>query len=104
MVKPFIHITSRVVTLSEIQPDNKNNNESALYVELKFRDNGIGFEQKYAEQVFEIFQRLQDRRTFTGTGIGLAVCKKIVENHHGMISVTSEPGEGTTFSVILPME
>jgi signal transduction histidine kinase len=80
----------------------KNIAEAHSYVELKFKDNGIGFEQKYAEEVFEIFSRLQDRSTYSGTGIGLAVCKKIVENHHGLINVQSAPGEGTIFTILLP--
>jgi len=82
----------------------KNIHEAHSYVELKFKDNGIGFDQKYAQQVFEIFQRLQDRSVYSGTGIGLAVCKKIVENHHGLIYVESEPEIGTTFTVLLPTE
>ena len=87
---------------NEVLGRYKNIVEAHSYVELRFSDNGIGFEQKYSEQVFEIFQRLQDRSVYSGTGIGLAVCKKIVENHHGLISVDSEPGEGSIFTVLLP--
>jgi PAS domain S-box-containing protein len=100
--KPLISITSRLLHKNEVLNKHRNVVEARSYVELKFRDNGIGFDQKYAQQVFEIFQRLQDRSIYSGTGIGLAVCKKIVENHHGLISVQSEPGEGTTFTVLLP--
>lgn len=99
---PQINITSAILRKSEALSRTKNIIEAPSYVELQFRDNGIGFEQKYADQVFEIFQRLQERGAYAGTGIGLAVCKKIVENHHGVISVTSEPGKGTTFTVLLP--
>lgn len=63
-------------------------------------DNGIGFEQKYADQAFEPFKRLT--AGFQGTGIGLALCKKIVENHGGTITVQSEPGKGTTFNLCFP--
>ena len=101
--KPVINITSRILRKNEVTGRYKNILDAPSFVELKFTDNGIGFDQKYDRRVFEIFQRLQDRSTYGGTGIGLAVCKKIVENHHGLISVASTPGEGTTFTVILPM-
>jgi signal transduction histidine kinase len=100
--KPVISITSRLLHKNEVLTRHRNIVEAQAYVELKFTDNGIGFDQKYAQQVFEIFQRLQDRSTYSGTGIGLAVCKKIVENHQGLIDVQSVPGEGTTFTVLLP--
>lgn len=99
---PEIHITGTILRKNELLSNYKNVTESYPYVELKFTDNGVGFEQKYATQVFEIFQRLQDRSVYGGTGIGLAVCKKIVENHHGIINVVSEPGVGSTFTVLLP--
>ncbi|WP_353720487.1 ATP-binding protein [Dyadobacter sp. 676] len=72
------------------------------YHHLQVSDNGIGFDQNYAEQIFEIFQRLHGKKEFEGTGIGLAMCKKILQNHHGHIFATSENGEGATFHVILP--
>lgn len=70
-------------------------------VELAFEDRGIGFEQKYADRVFKPFQRLHARDRYPGTGIGLAICRKIVERHGGGIQVTSEPGRGTTFLITL---
>lgn len=102
--KPVVTVTSRILGKNEVISRYKNILAAPSFVELKFTDNGIGFDQKYDKQVFEIFQRLQDRATYGGTGIGLAVCKKIVENHHGLISVSSVPGEGTTFTIILPVE
>jgi len=69
---------------------------------IEVSDNGIGFEEKYLDRIFAVFQRLQGRDEYEGTGIGLAVCRKIVERHGGQITARSQPGEGTTFIVSLP--
>jgi signal transduction histidine kinase len=72
--------------------------------ELTVEDNGIGFEEQYAERIFKIFQRLHSREAYEGTGIGLAVCRKIVERHGGEITATSSPGLGATFKIRIPAE
>ncbi|CAN5504687.1 sensor histidine kinase [soil metagenome] len=72
------------------------------YVEVIIEDNGIGFEEKYLEHIFKVFQRLHGKSAFEGTGIGLAICKRVVVYHHGYITARSRPNEGATFVVVLP--
>jgi PAS domain S-box-containing protein len=72
------------------------------HYKISFKDNGIGFNQANADQIFNIFQRLHSRTEYEGTGIGLAMCKKITENHNGNIYALSSPGNGATFVVLLP--
>lgn len=79
-------------------------NPKHLYYTICIEDNGIGFDSRYAEKVFTIFQRLHSRDTYSGTGIGLALCKKVAHNHGGEIYVSSIPNLGSTFYVILPAD
>ncbi|HET97247.1 MAG TPA: DUF3365 domain-containing protein [Desulfurivibrio alkaliphilus] len=72
-------------------------------VQILVEDNGIGFDEKYLDRIFRPFQRLHLRGQYPGTGMGLAICKKIVENHHGELYARSQPGEGTTFIMVLPL-
>ena len=74
------------------------------YCRIYIEDNGIGFDQKYAEQIFDMFRRLHSNAEYEGTGIGLALCKKIVEKHRGFISARGRPGEGALFIISLPLK
>ncbi len=78
----------------------QNKNECQIFVE----DNGIGFEEKFLDRIFVPFQRLHSRGEYEGTGMGLAICRKIVERHSGSITAKSTPGKGTTFIVTLPLQ
>lgn len=96
--KPEITITS---TVSERSVGEVENPQRRVTICLK--DNGIGFDQRYADQVFKVFRRLHPGNEHEGTGIGLSVCKRIVDNHGGEITVTSEVGTGTEFKIVLPL-
>lgn len=87
----------------KIHSDFTDENAGNKYCRIFFEDNGIGFDQKYSEQIFEMFKRLHNNNEYEGTGIGLALCKKIVEEHKGYISARSEEGKGSTFIVSLPL-
>jgi light-regulated signal transduction histidine kinase (bacteriophytochrome) len=91
-IRPHIIIDTEV-----IHEDNKK------YYHIIISDNGIGFDPVYKEKIFDIFQRLHGQSEYTGTGIGLAICKKVIENHHGMISAHGEVGKGATFHIYLPV-
>lgn len=100
-VAPVIHISYRMMTADEVQKYSSLAGDSP-YCEIVFSDNGIGINEKFSEQIFLIFQRLNTREHFEGTGIGLALCKRIVSNHRGEIHVHSTEGLGTQFHVLLP--
>jgi signal transduction histidine kinase len=98
-VPPVIHIRSD----SSPAGLGQNGRETdTRYCRIYVEDNGIGFDQKYAEQIFDMFRRLHSSREYEGTGIGLALCKKIVEKHEGFISARGKPDEGAIFTVSLP--
>ncbi len=80
----------------------KTLNEDQFYCHISFSDNGIGFEKQYSEKIFEVFQRLHSNDEYSGTGIGLAIVKKIIENHNGFIFANSATNEGATFHIYIP--
>ena len=92
----------------EIQKGKDLNNKELLpeedYCHIVFSDNGIGFDQQYSEKIFEVFQRLHGKEVYQGTGIGLAIVKKIIDNHDGIISASGEIGNGATFNIIFPVK
>jgi light-regulated signal transduction histidine kinase (bacteriophytochrome) len=91
--KPLVKIHSRIITpLSGEQ-----------LCEISVEDNGIGFEEKYLDKMFAVFQRLHGRNEYEGTGVGLAVCRRITDRHHGAISAKGQLGQGATFVVTLPL-
>ncbi len=99
-VAPIVRVSAEILDTvganGRIQP--------AASCRISVADNGIGFDEKYLDRVFTIFQRLHGRGVYEGTGIGLAICRKIVERHGGSITARSHVGEGTTFVVTLPLQ
>ena len=73
------------------------------FADIHVQDNGIGFDEKYVDRIFKPFQRLHSRQEYEGSGIGLSICQKIASQHGGRISAHSMPGEGSTFTVQLPL-
>lgn len=99
-VKPQVTITCNVVSRNDVLSQKPL--PSPEYYHITVKDNGIGFQQEFAEKIFVLFQRLHKKENYSGTGIGLSICRKILENHFGLISAESNPGEGATFHVYLP--
>ncbi len=99
-VPPVIKISS------EIFSENGSHKSSGAreYVNIRIRDNGIGFNQEYLENIFDLFRRLHGESRYEGTGIGLAIVKKIIEKHHGSITAKSTEGQGATFIITLPLK
>ena len=98
---PIIEITSELIKTKdfdgEVSPDGN-------YCRIIVSDNGIGFDEIYLDRIFIIFQSLNDRQTYEGTGIGLAIAKKIVEKHNGLITAKSQIGKGASFIIVLPLK
>jgi PAS domain S-box-containing protein len=100
-VAPKIHISCATVKAKD---EAAIKNATGKFYKITITDNGIGFKQEFAEKIFILFQRLHKKEIFSGTGIGLAICKKIVENHKGFITAQSIIGEGASFHIYLPQQ
>ncbi|RYF46585.1 MAG: PAS domain-containing sensor histidine kinase, partial [Cytophagaceae bacterium] len=102
-VTPIIRVQADMVGADQLPTGVRPLRIALTYHLIQVIDNGIGFDEKYLDRIFQVFQRLHGRSEFVGTGIGLAICEKVVVNHGGAITGTSKPGQGATFSVYLPI-
>jgi signal transduction histidine kinase len=100
-VAPVVSLAARLVPDADQCLDTPP--PAAEHYQIIVADNGIGFDEKYRERIFSVFQRLHSRSAYEGTGVGLAICRKIVERHGGSITATSTPGQGARFIVTLPI-
>lgn len=100
---PHITVRARLVPMAALPATVKPNRLTATYHRIDVIDEGIGFDEKYLDRIFQVFQRLHGKNEFAGTGIGLAICEKVVVNHGGGITASSKPGQGATFSIYLPV-
>lgn len=98
---PLIEITSEII--SDKSFDSPTSPEGK-FCRITVKDNGIGFDEIYLDRIFIIFQSLNDRQSYEGTGIGLAIAKKIIEKHNGLITAKSQIGQGASFIIILPLK
>ncbi|MCE7059766.1 ATP-binding protein [Dyadobacter sp. CY343] len=101
--KPHIHIEYLRRNKADLPFDLKLSSNTEVFHQINVRDEGIGFDVKYLDRIFQVFQRLHTQNDFEGTGIGLAICERVASNHGGVITAISSPGEGSTFCVYLPV-
>jgi signal transduction histidine kinase len=100
-VGPIVHVNVEIAGAKDFNSRGRASEDKNFY-KITVSDNGIGFDPKYAEDIFVVFKRLHSYHEFEGTGVGLSICKKIIEKHHGFIKAQGSPGEGSTFSIGLP--
>jgi len=101
---PEIIISGNEVIGRDINLHLSSEEQQKKFYEISVRDNGIGFEQEDAERIFNVFTRLFGNSEYKGTGVGLSIVRKVIDNHNGYIVAQSEPGKGSTFKVFLPAE
>lgn len=102
-IPPIVHIRSSRLSAKELPASVRTTRSAEMYHQVEIVDNGIGFDEQYLERIFQVFQRLHSRNEFSGTGIGLAICAKVMENHGGAITASSKPEEGATFKLYFPV-
>jgi signal transduction histidine kinase len=101
---PQIRVTAHETTGADVAINIPVAEAGRRFHHIQVADNGIGFDPQYAEQIFQMFQRLHGRSEYSGTGVGLSIARKVTDNHHGYIWATGTPGEGAVFHVLLPAE
>jgi len=101
---PIVSVHGEIIGAEEDLAGSSSEARTQQLCQITFEDNGIGFDEKYVDRIFAMFQRLHGRNKYEGTGMGLAICRRIAEHHGGSITARSIPGTGSTFTVTIPTE
>lgn len=102
--KPSVTVTQVLCKRADLPAEIHANSQANQFCKISITDRGVGFDIRYLDRIFQVFQRLHGKDEFPGTGVGLAICQRVVENHGGGITASSMAGQGSTFSVYLPVE